>query len=154
MPHVEQELLTLPGQLSAPQFLLGSSCSIFNFLCNVLYIIGCFWILCCLSFDLRPLITLLDIVLSVLRFTASDYRPLIIGLWLSASDLRPLITGLWLTVSDYRPLIYGLWLPSWYLQTFLITSLFCSWRDIIEMSQTEVCNLTLSPNTINSNKLL
>jgi hypothetical protein len=88
------------------------------------------WILCCLSFDLRPLITLLDIVLSVLRFTASDYpvgycvvcpsiyglwlpssdlRPLITGLWLSASDLRPLITGLWFTVSDLRSLITGLW---------------------------------------------
>jgi hypothetical protein len=52
------------------------------------------WILCCLSFDLRPLITLLDIVLSVLRFTASDYRPLIYGLWLPATDLRPLITQL------------------------------------------------------------
>jgi hypothetical protein len=29
--------------------------------------------MCCLSFDIRPLITLLDNVLSVLRYTASDY---------------------------------------------------------------------------------
>ena len=65
------------------------------------------WILCCLSFDLRPLITLLDIVLSVLRFTASDYRPLIYDLWLPASDCRPLIYGLWLPASDLRPLITG-----------------------------------------------
>jgi hypothetical protein len=63
------------------------------------------WILCCLSFDLRPLIT-------VLWFTTSDYRPLIVGLWFTASDYRPLIYGLWFTVSDYRPLIYGLWLPA------------------------------------------
>ena len=52
VPHVEQGLLTLSVHLS-------TCCSIFSLLCNVLKIVlsFVFWPLCCLSFDLRLLIT-------------------------------------------------------------------------------------------------
>jgi hypothetical protein len=128
----------------------------------------------CLSFGLRLLITSLcvAIVLSVLRFTASDYLPLfchcivcpsVFGFWLPpfvlplyclSFDLRLLITSLCFvivlsvlrfTASDYPPLfchcivcpsVYGFWLPPFVLSLYclsfdlrlLITSL---WKDII-----------------------
>jgi hypothetical protein len=44
----------------------GSRCSIFSFLCSVLYIIVC-----------PPVLFQLAIVLTVLRFMASDYPPLV-----------------------------------------------------------------------------
>jgi hypothetical protein len=89
-----------------------------------------FWPLCCLSFDLRNLITplvsqILAIVLSVLQFTDSDYPFGIFKLWplccLFSFDLRILITPL--VSSNFghcvvcSSLIYGFWLPFWYLQT-------------------------------------
>ena len=60
--HMEQELLTLPGHMSSPRFVVGPWCSIFSCLWNILYFIVCPFVL-----------FLLVIVLSVLRFTASDY---------------------------------------------------------------------------------
>jgi hypothetical protein len=57
---MEQELLTLPGQLSSS--LVASCCSILSFLCSILYNIVCsfvsvldFSFLCCLS-DIRLII--------------------------------------------------------------------------------------------------
>ena len=55
---VQQELLTLPEH--TPEFLWGSGCSTFRFLCSVMQII-------------ISLFSLLTFVLSVLRFTASNY---------------------------------------------------------------------------------
>jgi hypothetical protein len=86
----------------------------FIFLCNVLYIIVCPFVL--------------GILLPVLRFTVFDcpFRPSIYGLWLPLSclDLRSLIAPFVLifTVSDcpFRPSIYGLWLP---LSSFDLRSL-------------------------------
>jgi hypothetical protein len=114
--------------------------------CTMLFVLlyFLFWPLCCLFFfDLRLLITslwyLLAIVLSVLRFTASDYLPLvsfghcivcpsIYGLWLPpfgifwrlyclSFDLRLLITSLWYLLAivlyclsfDIRIMITSLW---------------------------------------------
>jgi hypothetical protein len=62
-----------------------------------------FWSLYCLSFDIRLLITVLTfiflvIVLSVLWYTASDYR---LDLFLFGHCI-------------VCPLIYGFWLPLWY----------------------------------------
>jgi len=59
---MEQELLTIPEHLSSLPFLWGSCCSIFSFLCSVLRTIVWPFVL-----------FILDIVLFVLRFTASDY---------------------------------------------------------------------------------
>ena len=113
------------------------------------YPFGIFWSLCCLSFNLRLLITplvsfghcvvcpssiygfwlplwyLLVIVLSVLRFTASDYP---FGIFWSlcclSFDLRLLITPL---VSFGHcvvcPSIYGFWLPLWYLLVIVLSVL-------------------------------
>jgi hypothetical protein len=91
------------------------------------YLFSFFWSLCCLSLDLRLLITLLVIVLSVLlRFTASDYP---FGIFwslccLSFFDLRLLITPL---VSFGHcvvcPSIYGFWLPLWYLLVIVLSVL-------------------------------
>ena len=61
--HVKQELQTLLEHMRSPPGFYWVSCSsIFSFLCNVLLIVVChkcffFWPLCCLSFDLRLLIT-------------------------------------------------------------------------------------------------
>jgi hypothetical protein len=171
---VERELLPLPEHLNSSPVFSGVGvtrslvfCVMFcRSLLVLLYFF--FWSLCCLSFDLRILITslwyLVAIVLSFLRFTDSDYLPLvsfghcvvcpsIYGFWLPpfgilwplcclSFDLRILITSLWyllvivlsflrFTDSDYLPLvscghcvvcpsIYGFWLPLWYLQTLLI----------------------------------
>jgi hypothetical protein len=112
------------------------------------YTFGIFWSLYCLSFDLRLLITplvsvghcvvcpsiygfwlhlwyLLVIVLSVLRFTASDYT---FGIFWSlcclSFDLRLLTTPL---VSFGHcivcPSIYGFWLHHWYLLVIVLSVL-------------------------------
>jgi hypothetical protein len=63
VPHQEQELLILPELLSSPQFLVDFIfLDLYSFLCNVLWIIVCPFVL-----------FLLAIVMSVLRFTASNY---------------------------------------------------------------------------------
>jgi len=59
---MKQELLTIPEHLSSLPFLWGSCCSIFSFLCSVLWTIAWPFVL-----------FILDIVLFVLRFTVSDY---------------------------------------------------------------------------------
>jgi hypothetical protein len=113
------------------------------------YLFGIFWPLCCLSFDLRLLITslvsfdhcvvcpliygfwlplwyLLAIVLSVLWFTSSDYPfGIFWPLCCLSFDLRLLITSL---VSFGHcvvcPLIYVFWLPRWYLLTIVLSVLW------------------------------
>ena len=63
MSLVKQELLTRPEHMSLPP--VSSECScypIFSFLCNFVYILVCPFVL-----------FLLPIVLSVLRFTDSEY---------------------------------------------------------------------------------
>ena len=63
VPHVEQDLLTLPGHMSSPPFISGGSCcSIISFLYIVLQIVVC-----------RLALFLLAIMFSVLRITVSDY---------------------------------------------------------------------------------
>ena len=113
------------------------------------YLFGIFWSLCCLSFDLRILITslvsfghyvvcpliyrfwlplwyLLVIMLFVLWFTDSDY---LFGIFWSlcclSFDLQILITSL-VSFGHYVvcPLIYVFWLPLWYL---LVIMLFVLW---------------------------
>jgi hypothetical protein len=108
------------------------------------YSFGIFWSLCFLSFDLRLLITplasfdhcvfchsiygfwlllwyLVVIVLSVIRFTASDYSfGVLWSLCCLPFDLQLLITPL--VSCDHCVVchsIYGFWLLHWYLQTFL-----------------------------------
>ena len=131
MSHVKQELFTLPEHLSSPPIFSGVRVArslVFSvMLCRPLFVLLSFffWPLHCLFFfDLRLLITsvwyFLAIVLSVLlRFTASDYLPLVFfghcivcsspiyGFWLPPFDifwplyclfffdLRLLITSLW-----------------------------------------------------------
>ena len=118
------------------------------------YLFGIFWPLCCLSFDLRLLITslvsfdhcvvcpliygfwlplwyLLAIVLSVLWFTASDYPfGIFWPLCCLSFDLRLLITPL---VSFGHcivcPLIYVFWLPLWYLLTIVLSVLWSTDSD-------------------------
>ena len=110
------------------------------------YSFGVFWSLCCLSCDLRLLVTpmvscghcvvcpviygfwlllwcLLVIVLSVLWFTASDYSfGILWSLWCLSCDLRLLITPL---VSCGHcvvcPVIYGFWLLLWYLVVIVLS---------------------------------
>ena len=113
------------------------------------YLFGFFWSLCCLSFDLRILITslvsvghyivcpsiysfwlplwyLLVIMLFVLWFTYSDY---LFGFFWSlcclSFNLQLLITSL-VFFGHYVvcPLIYRFWLPLWYL---LVIMLFVLW---------------------------
>ena len=112
------------------------------------YLFGILWPLYCLSFDLRLLITslvscghcivcpsiygfwlplwyLVAIVLSVLRFTASDYLfGILWPLYFLSFDLRLLITSL---VSCGHcivcPSIYGFWLPLWYLVAIVFSVL-------------------------------
>jgi hypothetical protein len=106
------------------------------------------WPFYCLSFDLRLLITplvsfdhcivcpsiygfwlplwyLLTIVLSVLRFTASDYPfGIFWQLYCLSFDLRLLITPL--VSFDHCivcPSIYDFWLPLWYLLTIVLSVL-------------------------------
>ena len=93
------------------------------------YLFGIFWSLCCLSFDLRILITSL---VSVGHYIVC---PLIYSFWLPlwyllvimflSFDLQLLITSL-VSVGHYIvcPLIYVIWLPLWYL---LIIMLFVLW---------------------------
>jgi hypothetical protein len=96
---MDQELLAYPKHLIYSQFLLGSCCPIFNFLCTSLFLffsffsfghyfvhtsIYGFWLsLCCPYFYLRFLIT---IMLSILLFTVSHYHYVvhtsIYGFWL------------------------------------------------------------------------
>ena len=149
--HVKQELFTLPEHLSSPPIFSEVRVArslVFNvMLCRPLFVLLSFffWPLYCLFFfDLRLLITslwyLLAIVLSVLlRFTASDYLPLvsfghcivcsssIYGFWLPLWYLLAIVLSVLLrfTASDYLPLvsfghcivcsssIYGLWLLLW-----------------------------------------
>jgi len=59
VPHVEQELLTLPEDLSSPSLLSGIYVTLSLDFC----VVFC-----------RSLFVLLAIVLSVLRFTASGYQ--------------------------------------------------------------------------------
>ena len=113
------------------------------------YLFRIFWSLCCLSFDLRILITSLVsfghyvvcpliysfwlplwyplvIMLFVLWFTDSDY---LFGIFWSlcclSFDLQILITSL-VSVGHYIvcPLIYRFWLPLWFL---LVIMLFVVW---------------------------
>ena len=42
---VEQELLTLPEHMSSPRFLVGFVFPTFSFLCSVLFIVGCPFVL-------------------------------------------------------------------------------------------------------------
>ena len=90
-----------------------------------------FWLLYCLSYDLRHLITsfyfgycivcltiygiwlhlfILAIVLSVLRFTASDYIFLFWLLYCLSYDLRHLITSFYFGYCIVCLTIYGIWL--------------------------------------------
>ena len=85
VPHVEQELITLSGNL---RFLWGSFCSIFSFMCNYLQI-----------FVDPSVLFLFAIILYVLLFTAFDYPFGILDLRLLITpfgilDLRLLITPL------------------------------------------------------------
>jgi hypothetical protein len=107
-----------------------------------------FWSLYCLSFDLRLLISplvsfvhcivcpsiygfwlplwyLLVIVLSVLRFTASDYPfGIFCPLYCLSFDLRLLITPLVSFVHCIVcPSTYGFWLPLWYLLVVVLSVL-------------------------------
>jgi hypothetical protein len=115
------------------------------------YPFGIFWPLCCLSYDLRILITplvffyqyvacpmiyrfwlplwyILTILLSVLlRFTDFDYPFGIFGpLCCLSYDLQILITPL--VSFDYSVVcpssIYGFWLPLWYLLTIMLSVLW------------------------------
>ena len=109
------------------------------------------WSLCCLSFDLRILVTplvsyghcvvcpsiygfwlplwyLMVIVLSVLRFTDSGYLfGILWSLCCLSFDVRILVTPL---VSYGHcivcPSIYGFWLPLWYLMVIVLFVLRCT----------------------------
>jgi hypothetical protein len=151
VPPVEQELLILPEHMSSPWVFSGVRVTRSLVLCVMfirslfVHLSFFFWSLCCLSLDLRLLITfyvscghcvvcpssiyglwwplwyLVAIVLSVLRFTASD--DLFGILWplccLSFFDLRLLI--IFLVYCGHCVVcpssIYGFWWPFWYLQT-------------------------------------
>jgi hypothetical protein len=63
VPLVEQELPTLPEHMSSTQVFNGVRVAILSFLCSVLQIVVCSFV-----------IFLLAIVLSVLRFTEYDYH--------------------------------------------------------------------------------
>ena len=118
------------------------------------YPFGIFWPFYCLSFDLRlqitplvsfdhcivcpsiygfwlPLWYLLTIVLSVLRFTASDYPfGIFLPLYCLSFDLRLQITPL--VSFDHCivcPSIYGFWLPLWYLFTIVFSVLLFTASD-------------------------
>ena len=120
------------------------------------YLFGIFWSLCCLSFDLRILITslvsfghyvvcpliyvfwlslwyLLVIMLFVLWFTDSDY---LFGIFWSlcclSFDLRILITSL-VSFGHYVvcPLIYRFWLPLWYLLVIMLFVLWFTYSDYL-----------------------
>ena len=83
------------------------------------------WQLHCLSFDLQLLITLVvsshryhfTIVLSVLRFTASDYP---CGIFTPLSFDHCIVC----------PSIYSFWFPLWYLHTAIILPLHCPSFDL------------------------
>ena len=120
------------------------------------YLLGIFWSLYCLPFDLLPLITslvsfghcivcpliyclwlplwyLLVIVLSALWFTASDYLfGIFWSLYCLPFDLLPLITSL---VSFGHcivcSLIYCLWLPLWYLLVIVLSALWFTASDYL-----------------------
>ena len=127
--------------------LWDSCCSINSLLCFVNHYFFLFfcWSLYCLSLDLQPLITplvscchcivcpsiyslwlplwyLVVIVLSVPRFTASDYPFGILWSYCLSLDLRPLITPL-VSCGHYIvcPSIYSLWLPLWYLVVIVLS---------------------------------
>ena len=122
------------------------------------YLFGIFWSLCCLSFDIRILITslvafghyvvcpliyvfwlplwyLLVIMLFVLWFTYSDYP---FGIFRSlcclSFDLRILITSL-VSFGHYVvcPLIYRFWLPLWYLLVIMLFVLWFTYSDYIPL---------------------
>ena len=100
---VERELLPLPEHLNSSPVFSGVGvtrslvfCVMFcRSLLVLLYFF--FWSLCCLSFDLQILITslwyLVAIVLSFLRFTDSDYLPLVS---FGHCVVFPSIYGFWL----------------------------------------------------------
>ena len=77
VPHVEQELFILSGHSTwvHPRFLVGSCYSIISFMCMF-----CWSLFVLLSFSFGHCVVcpffLLAIVLSVLRFTTSNYIPL------------------------------------------------------------------------------
>ena len=179
MPLVEQELLTLQEHPSSPLISRGvrGARSLF-FVCSVLYImvftfvflaivlsvlwstatdylLGIFWPLYCLSFDLQLLITslvsfghcivcpliysywlplyLLAIVLSVLWSTATDYLfGIFWALYCLSFDLQLLITSL---VSFGHcivcPSIYSYWLPLWYLLAIVLSVLWSTATDYL-----------------------
>jgi hypothetical protein len=122
------------------------------------YLFGIFCLLCCLSFDLRLLITslvsfvhcvvcpliyvfrlplwyLLSIVLSVLWFTSSDNLfGIFCPLCCLSFDLRLLITSL--VSFGYCvvcPLIYGFWLPLWYLLAIVLSVLWFTASDYLPL---------------------
>ena len=84
------------------------------------YPFGIFWPLCCLFFDIQILIT------PLVSFGHCVVCSLIYRFWLPPFDIQILITSLWYTDSDYLPLIYRFWLPLWYHQTLLkMFNIFC-----------------------------
>jgi hypothetical protein len=82
VPHAEQELLTFPEHLRPPQV---SCCLIISFLCNVLQIDVCSFVLFLLAIELSVL----------LRFTDSDYPFGILKLFLYCNGETDLITETW-----------------------------------------------------------
>ena len=117
-------------------YLLASVLSVLRFTDSD-YPFGIFWPVCCLSFDLRILITPLVsfgqcvvcpsiygfwLPLWYLRFTDSDYRfgifwPLCCLFFYLRILITPLVSFGQCVVC---PSIYGFWLPLWYLQTLLM----------------------------------
>jgi hypothetical protein len=100
--------------------------SIYSFWLPLWYLhTGIIWQLHCLSFDLQLLITLVvsshryhfTIVLSVLRFTASDYP---CGIFTPLSFDHCIVC----------PSIYSFWFPLWYLHTAIILPLHCPSFDL------------------------
>jgi hypothetical protein len=79
------------------------------------YLFGIFWPLCCLSFDLRLLIT------SLVSFDHCVVCPLILCLLIT-----PLVSFGHCVVC---PLIYGFWLPLWYLLAIVLSVLWSTSSD-------------------------
>jgi hypothetical protein len=112
----KQELLALPEHLRSSGFNRGSCCSIFCFMCNVLYFVVCLFVFFHLVIVMSRftatnypfgIFKLLAMVLSALfRFTASEYPMVSSNYWplhcMFLFDLQLLITLL--VSSNYWPL--------------------------------------------------
>jgi hypothetical protein len=152
VPLVGQEPFTLPEHLSAPAGVrVTRSLVLCLILCRSLFdFLSLFiWSFCCLSCDLRILITslvycshcvvcpviyafwlplwyIVVIVLSVLWFTHSDY---LFGILLSLCCLSFLYLRILITSLVYCshcvvcPVIYGFWLPLWYIVVIVLSVL-------------------------------